>query len=199
MERDQVEGNTVRWRNYLAGELVLILVLAALILLPPPSFAQEMSTVFLPSVAAGALVGFGVLRLLRYEVSGSLIVTNMPRYLNVAVITAFSLLFALNFGIAQYCNSIAGSLQPFDPTALTECYRSIALTGVVTFGSLLGFLITHLGWALFLERKHGRPLMVEIRSKIPKSIHGWPIRDLVLFGAFAVFLIYLFYRIFTLR
>src|SRR5206468_35081 len=84
-------------------------------------------------------------------------------------------------------------------TAAMDCLLNAWMVARFAEGAILGVLIWTYLWAVVQERSRKGQLIIAVQSRSRWLIRGWPVTDTVMILGFGLLLMYIFYRIFTLK
>ena len=184
--------------------LVFIEVLFALPELIRPAFPlgyQRSALILAIGFTVGAVMGGGLTRLLRSRIGGSLVIPIKSWHLDVGLGIPFLLWAGVPYLLSRVCTSLGERAIEARTvsTAVTDCFLNVRAAGRFEDGLLFGILIWSYLWAIAQERSRKGQLIIAVHSARRWLIRGWPITDTLLALGFAIFLVYVFYRIFILR
>jgi len=194
-------------RQSIAVALVFLIFMQALFALPDllrPAFSlgyERAALTLVTGFAIGMVLGGGLTRLLRNRIGESLVIQIKSWHLNAIFGILCLLWIVIPAILSRTCMSLweESIKSRAIPSAVSECFANTHALQRFGDGAVLGILIGIYLWAFKKERQYKGQLIIAMHSKPRWSIQGWPVTDTALAIGFALFLIYIFYRIFTLK
>jgi hypothetical protein len=207
MNNYQDKVTEVGLRHSIAVALGLLVFMGVLFTLPDllrPAFQsgyKRSALIIAIGFAAGMAVGFWLTRLLQSLTHGSLTIALKSWHLNVGLGILVSVWTGIPALLAWSCPSLLEHTTDSHEasTAAMDCLVNAWMVARFTDGVILGGLIWTYLWAVVQERSRKGQLIVAVQSRKRWSIRGWPVTDTVMILGFGLFLMYIFYRIFTLK
>lgn len=207
MANHEDKTTEVRLRQSVTAFLVFLIFMDALFTLPElfrpaSSLSYERAVLILAiGFAVGAAIAGGLIRLFQSRVSGSLVIPVKSWHLDVG----FGILFLLWVGVPALLSWRCSSLweeaikSRTASAAASDCFTNVLVLQRFEDGFLFGILVWTYWWAFVQERRRKGQLIIAVHSGNRWSVRGWPVTDSVMAVGFGLFLLYVFYGIFTLK
>ena len=207
MDNGQDKITEFNLRKSIAVAVLFLFFIEVLFALPDllrPAFPlgyKRAALILAIGLAVGTVMGVVFTVLLRRRISRSLVIPMQSWHRDVGLGILFLLWVVVPNLLSRMCFSLwqeeikSRTASP----AISDCFVNVQMVGRFSDGLVWGVLIWTYLWAFVYERNREGQLVVALHSRKRWSIRGWPITDVLMVVGFGLFLIYMFYRIFTLK